>query len=134
MTVTGVFAAFEASFDDDGRRVLANAEAEARLLSHNYIGTEHLLLGLLRDYPGPSARLLRGLGVDLEETRAAVEFVVGRGADEVRGDVRLAPRAKQTLVVAAEEARRAGRAPANPEDLLLALQNGEGDSAPGRGI
>jgi ATP-dependent Clp protease ATP-binding subunit ClpA len=139
--VDGPFAAFEERFGDDARRTLAYAWEEAQGLHHHYIGTEHLLLGLLRDTPGVSARLLRRLGVDLDETRAAVEYVVGRGAAPASGAVKLAPRARRTLELAVElaagEAREAGtQAPgqARPEHLLLALLHGQGDDAPGRGI
>ena len=84
-------------FGDDARRVLAYAREEALGLYHNYVGTEHLLLGLLRDFPGAGARLLRRLGVELDETRAAVEFVIGRGGAPVTGKIGPTPRARRTL-------------------------------------
>jgi hypothetical protein len=121
-------------FGDEARRVLAYAREEALSLNHNYLGTEHVLLGLLHDFPGVGARLLRRLGVELDETRAAVEFVVGRGAAPVTEELGLAPRAKRTLAAAVEAAEAAGRAAAAPEDLLLALLHGEGPDAPGKGI
>ena len=77
------FAAYGPQFGDDARRVLADAKEEAQGLTHTDIGTPHLLLGLLRDVPGAGARLLRRLGVELDETRAAVEYVVGRGSAPV---------------------------------------------------
>jgi ATP-dependent Clp protease ATP-binding subunit ClpA len=121
-------------FGDDARRVLAYAKEEALGLNHNYVGTEHLLLGLLRDFPGAGARLLRRLGVELDETRAAVEFVVGRGGAPVTGEIGPTPRAKRTLAAAVEAAAAHHRAAAAPEDLLLALLHGEGPDAPGNGI
>jgi ATP-dependent Clp protease ATP-binding subunit ClpA len=121
-------------FGDDARRVVAYAREEALALRHNYVGTEHLLLGLLRDFPGAGARLLRRLGVELEETRAAVEFVVGRGSAPVTGEIGPTPRARRTLVAAVEQATASGRDVAAPEDLLLALLHGEGPDAPGKGI
>ena len=121
-------------FGDDARRVLAYAKEEALGLYHNYIGTEHLLLGLLRDFPGAGARLLRRLGVELDETRAAVEFVIGRGGAPVTGEIGPTPRAKRTLAAAVEGARARQRTTAAPEDLLLALLHGEGAAAPANGI
>src|SRR5690348_6785252 len=69
------------------RQVLDDAAEEARRLNHNYVGTEHELLGLLRDEEGAAGRALRRLGVDLDEARAAVEHVVGRGDRMVTGDI-----------------------------------------------
>ncbi len=121
-------------FGDDARRVLAYAREEALGLYHNYVGTEHLLLGLLRDFPGAGARLLRRLGVELDETRAAVEFVIGRGGAPVTGEIGPTPRARRTLAAAVEVAQARQRATAAPEDLLLALLHGEGPDAPANGI
>ena len=127
-------AAYAPQFGDDARRVLAYAQEEAQGLHHNYIGTEHLLLGLLRDFPGAGARLLRRLGVELDETRAAVEYVVGRGSAPVTGAIGPTPRAKRTLEAAVEVARARQQQVAAPEHLLLALLHGQQPEAPGRGI
>jgi ATP-dependent Clp protease ATP-binding subunit ClpC len=119
---------------EDGRRVMEYAVDEARRLQHNYVGTEHLLLGLLRDYPGSGARLLHRLGVDLEETRAAVLYVVGQGSAPATGRLGLAPRAKLALEAAVEAAREGQHDAVRPEHLLLALLHGEAAGDPGRGV
>ncbi|MDQ3701090.1 MAG: hypothetical protein M3442_09250 [Chloroflexota bacterium] len=132
--MAGPFTPLVQQFGDDTRRVLAYAEEEAQRLNHNYIGTEHLLLGLLRDFPGAGARLLRRLGVDLDETRAAVEYIVGRGSAPVSGTVGLAPRVKRTLEAAGALAKASDQDVVRPEHLLLALVHGEEAADPGRGV
>jgi hypothetical protein len=97
------------------QRVLDFAREEAQRLNHNYIGTEHLLLGLLRDEEGVAARVLRRLGVELDETRAAVEHVIGRGDRVVMGEIGLTPRAKRVV----DEARAAAQAEARSAAGIL---------------
>jgi ATP-dependent Clp protease ATP-binding subunit ClpA len=104
-------------------RALALAMEESRRMNHNWIGTEHLLLGLLGDYFGSASRVLRRLGVDFAEARVAVEAVVGKGEKPVTGEVGLAPRARQALTLAAESAAAEGSAVLEPHHLLLALVN-----------
>src|SRR5438874_7507659 len=82
-------------FTERARKVMQLAQEEAQRLHHNYIGTEHLLLGLLREGEGVAGKVLTRLGVDLEQARQAVENIVGRGDQLVSGDIRLTPRAKR---------------------------------------
>ena len=109
--------------DSSTERALALAMEESRRLNHNWIGTEHLLLGLLGDYFGTASRILRRLGVEFAEARAAVEAVVGKGDKPVTGDVGLAPRARQALTLAAETAAADESRDVAPHHLLLALVN-----------
>jgi ATP-dependent Clp protease ATP-binding subunit ClpC len=97
------------------------AREEARRLQHNYIGTEHLLLGLIRIEEGIAARVLRNLGADPYKVRLAVEFVVGRGDRLVFGEASLTPRAKHVIALAIEEARNLNHYYVGTEHLLLGL-------------
>ena len=106
---------------DDARRVLPLAREEARRLDHNYIGTEHLLLAIVRERDGLGARVLASLGVDLENARSAVEFIVSRGDRTVTGDIALSPRAQQVVMLAVDEARRLNHDRVGTEHLLLGL-------------
>jgi hypothetical protein len=108
-------------FDESARRVLTNAQDEAMRLDHNYIGTEHLLLGILRDPDGLACAALMGVGADVDKARWAVEFIVGRGDRHVSGEVGLTPRAKRVLELAVEEARDLGNASIAAEHLLLGI-------------
>ena len=103
------------------KRALQGAEEEARRLQHGYIGTEHLLLGLLRREDGVTAQLLTGLGVELGKVRSAVELVIGRGEQPATGTMHLTPRTKKVLALAAEEAQRLGRDAVDTPHLLLGL-------------
>jgi ATP-dependent Clp protease ATP-binding subunit ClpC len=94
---------------DDARRVLPLAREEAQRLGHNYIGTEHLLLAIMREGDGLAARVLVSLGVDLDRVRSAVEFIVSRGDRSVTGDMGLTPRAEQVIMLAVDEARQINR-------------------------
>ena len=114
------------NFTDEARRTLTYAQDEARRLEHSYIGTEHLLLGILRA-DGAGAAVLRSMGVDLPKVRTAVEFIIGRGGRPSRGEVGLTERAKRVIEIAIEEARRLDHGPAGSEHLLLAcIREGEG--------
>ncbi len=106
------------------------AQEEAQRLQHNYIGTEHLLLGLLREEKGVAGNVLTRLGVDLERARQAVEGVVGRGDQLVSGELGLTPRAKKVIELAVDEARRLHHHYVGTEHLLLGvLREGEGIGA-----
>jgi len=106
------------------------AQEEAQHLQHNYIGTEHLLLGLLREGEGVAGKVLIGLGVDLERARQAVEGIVGRGEHLVSGEVGLTPRAKKVVELAVDEARRLHHHYLGTEHLLLGLlREGKGIGA-----
>ena len=112
------------------KRALQGAEEEARRLQHGYIGTEHLLLGLLRVEDDVTARLLTGLGVELGKVRSAVELVIGRGEQPATGTMHLTPRTKKVLALAAEEAQRLGRDAVDTPHLLLGLvREGRGVAA-----
>ena len=84
-------------FSERARRVLSLAQEEAQRFNHNYIGTEHILLGLVRETEGVAARVLSGLSVDLGKVRSAVEFIIGRGEKPTQGEIGLTPRAKKWL-------------------------------------
>ena len=108
-------------FTDRARRVVVLAQEEARLLNHNYIGTEHLLLGLVREGEGVAARVLENMNVELPKVRTAVEFIIGRGDRPVVGEVGLTPRAKRVIELAIDEARRLGHNYIGTEHILLGL-------------
>src|SRR5256712_5131947 len=93
-------------FTERARRVLSLAQEEAQRFQHNYIGTEHLLLGLIRESEGVAAKVLLKLGVDLNKVRSAVEHIIGRGDRIVLGQIGLTPRAKKVIELAVDEARR----------------------------
>jgi ATP-dependent Clp protease ATP-binding subunit ClpA len=117
-------------FSQRARGVLALAQEEARNLNHNYIGTEHLLLGLLREQEGVAAKVLSDLGVELGKARQAVEFTIGRGNQAADGDIGLTPRARKVIELAVEEARNLGHHYIGTEHLLLGLvREGEGIAA-----
>ncbi len=117
-------------FTERARHVMQLAQEEAQRLHHNYIGTEHLLLGLLREGEGVAGNVLTGLGVDLERARRAVEGVVGRGDQTVSGEMGLTPRAKKVIELAVDEARRLHHSYLGTEHLLLGLlREGEGIGA-----
>jgi ATP-dependent Clp protease ATP-binding subunit ClpA len=115
-------------FTDRARHVLTFAQDEARKFDHDYIGTEHLLLGLVREKEGLAARVLVHMGADLGKVRTAVEFIIGRGPEPVtRHELPLTPRAKRVIELAIDEARRLGHNYIGTEHLLLGLvREGEG--------
>ncbi len=117
-------------FSQRARQVLTLAQEEAQRFNHNYIGTEHLLLGLVREGEGVAAKVLNNLGVELNKVRNAVEFIIGRGDKAVIGDIGLTPRAKKVIELAVDEARRLGHHYIGTEHLLLGLvREGEGIAA-----
>jgi hypothetical protein len=112
------------------RNVLQLAQEESLRFNHNYIGTEHLLLGLLREGEGVAAKVLGNLGVELNNVRSSVEFIIGRGDRTLAGDIGLTPRAKKVLQLSVDEARRLNHRYIGTEHLLLSLvREGEGISA-----
>ncbi|MGB5933886.1 MAG: ATP-dependent Clp protease ATP-binding subunit [Anaerolineae bacterium] len=114
-------------FTKRARRVLALAQEEAQRLNHNYIGTEHLLLGLVREESGVAARVLKDLGVEPKALRKGVEEMIGRGQRKVLGKIGLTPRTKRVIELAVDEARRLGHHYIGTEHLLLGLaREGEG--------
>ncbi|MGN6699299.1 MAG: ATP-dependent Clp protease ATP-binding subunit, partial [Thermomicrobiales bacterium] len=117
-------------FTERARRVLTLAQEEAQRFNHNYIGTEHLLLGLVREGDGIAARVLNNLGVQLPKVRSAVEFIIGRGETMIMGEIGLTPRAKKVIELAVDEARRLNHHYIGTEHLLLGLvREGEGIAA-----
>jgi len=117
-------------FTERARKVLTLAQEEATRFNHNYIGTEHLLLGLVREGEGVAAKVLGNLGVELNRVRSAVEFIIGRGDRMIVGEIGLTPRAKKVIELAVDEARRLGHHYIGTEHLLLGLvREGEGIAA-----
>lgn len=117
-------------FTERARRVLSLAQEEAQRFQHNYIGTEHLLLGLVREGEGVAAKVLHDLGVDLQKVRSSVEDIIGRGDRIVQGEIGLTPRAKRVIELAVDEARRMNHHYIGTEHLLLGLiREGEGIAA-----
>ena len=87
-------------FSERARRVLSLAQEEAQRFNHNYIGTEHILLGLVREADGVAARVLSSLSIELPKVRSAVEFIIGRGERASGGEIGLTPRAKKVIELA----------------------------------
>ena len=112
------------------QKVMELADAEAWRLNHNYIGTEHLLLGLVREGDGVAARVLNTVGIQLPKVRSAVEFIIGRGEEEATGEFGLTPRTKRVIELARDEGRRLGQQQVGTEHILLGLvREGEGIAA-----
>ncbi|MCI0439021.1 MAG: ATP-dependent Clp protease ATP-binding subunit [Chloroflexi bacterium] len=117
-------------FSERARRVLSLAQEEAQRFNHNYIGTEHILLGLVRETDGIAAKVLANLGVELNKVRSAVEFIIGRGERPTPGEIGLTPRAKKVIELAVDEARRLNHGYIGTEHLLIGLmREGEGVAA-----
>jgi hypothetical protein len=117
-------------FTDRARRVVVLAQEEARLLNHNYIGTEHILLGLIHEGEGVAARALESLDISLEAVRAQVEEIIGRGAEAPGGPIPFTPRAKKVLELSLREALQLGHNYIGTEHILLGLiREGEGVAA-----
>jgi len=117
-------------FTDRARRVVVLAQEEARMLGHNYIGTEHILLGLIREGQGVAARTLESLGVGLEVVRQQVEEIIGQGQGEQQGHIPFTPRAKKVLELSLREAQQLGHEYIGTEHILLGLiREGQGVAA-----
>ncbi len=117
-------------FTERAQKVLRLAQEEAQRLGHNSIGTEHLLLGLVREGDGVAAKVLSNLGVELDQVRSAVEFIIGRGDRIVLGEIGLTPRAKKVIHLAMEEGQRLNHNYIGTEHLLLGLvREGKGIAA-----
>ncbi len=117
-------------FSERARRVLSLAQEEAQRFNHNYISTEHILLGLVRESDGVAARVLSNLNVELNKVRSAVEFIIGRGEKTTSSEIGLTPRAKKVIELAVDEARRLNHHYIGTEHLLIALmREGEGVAA-----
>jgi ATP-dependent Clp protease ATP-binding subunit ClpC len=117
-------------FTDDARRVIVLAPMEAGLLDHTYVGTEHLLLGLLHGGEDIAAKALNALGMGLDVARQQVEELVGRSSSSTSGHLPFTPRAKKVLELSLREALQLGHHDIGPEHILLALiREGEGVAA-----
>jgi ATP-dependent Clp protease ATP-binding subunit ClpC len=117
-------------FTERARKVLNLAEEEAQRFQHSYIGTEHLILGLMREPEDIAVKVLRNLGVEPDQVRSAVEFIIGRGDRIVLGEAGLTPRAKKVIELAIDEARSLNHDYIGTEHLLLGLvREGEGIAA-----
>ena len=108
-------------FTERARKVLSLAQEEAQRFNHNYIGSEHLLLGLVREGEGVAAKVLSNLGIELNRVRSAVEFAIGRGDRLVLGEIGLTPQAKKVVELAVDESRRLNHHYIGTEHLLLGL-------------
>jgi ATP-dependent Clp protease ATP-binding subunit ClpC len=117
-------------FTDRARRVVVLAQDEARLLHHNYLGTEHLLLGLIREGEGVAVRALESLGISLEAVRAQVQEIIGQGQSAPTSPIPFTPRAKKVLELSFREALQLHHDDIGTEHLLLGLiGEGEGVAA-----
>ena len=117
-------------FTDRARRVVVLAQEEARMLSHNYIGTEHILLGLIHEGEGVAAKALESLDISLEAVRAQVEEIIGQGQQAPSGHIPFTPRAKKVLELSLREALQLGHNYIGTEHILLGLiREGEGVAA-----
>ena len=117
-------------FTDRARRVVVLAQEEARLLNHNYIGTEHILLGLIHEGEGVAAKALESLGISLESVREQVQEIIGQGQQSPSGHIPFTPRAKKVLELSLREALQLGHNYIGTEHILLGLiREGEGVAA-----
>src|ERR1700733_8829931 len=117
-------------FTDRARRVVVLAQEEARMLNHNYIGTEHILLGLIHEGEGVGAKALESLGISLEAVRQQVEEIIGQGQQVPSEEVPFTPRAKKGLELSLGEALQLGHTYIGTEHILLGLiREGDGVAA-----
>jgi ATP-dependent Clp protease ATP-binding subunit ClpA len=117
-------------FTDRARRVVVLAQEEARMLNHNYIGTEHLLLGLIHEGQGVAAQALEAMGISLEAVREQVERIIGQGKEPASGHIPFTPRAKRVLELSLRESGQLGHDYVGTEHILLALiREGQGVAA-----
>lgn len=127
---TWVPRAYMDRFDNQARRVLDLAKEEAQALNHHYIGTEHLLLGLLQEEESVAGQVLRRLWVELDKVRDSVAAVVGRGDHPADGEIEFVPRVRKVLALAVDEAQTLGHDHVGTEHLLLGLvREGDGIAA-----
>ena len=116
-------------FTDRARRVVVLAQEEAKMLNHNYIGTEHILLGLIHEGEGVAAKALESLGISLDAVREQVQDIIGQGQQQPTGHIPFTPRAKKVLELSLREALQLGHNYIGTEHILLALlelENGSG--------
>jgi len=117
-------------FTDRARRVVVLAQEEARMLNHNYIGTEHLLLGLIHEGEGVAAKTLESLGISLQAVRQQVEEIIGQGQQAPSGHIPFTPRAKKVVELSKREALQLGHHYIGTEHILLGMiREGEGPAA-----
>src|SRR6202165_1999203 len=117
-------------FTDRARRGVVLAQEEARILNHNYIGTEHILLGLIHEGEGVAAKSLESLGISLEGVRSQVEEIIGQGQQAPSGHIPFTPRAKKVLELSLREALQLGHNYIGTEHILLGLiREGDGVAA-----
>jgi len=117
-------------FTDRARRVVVLAQEEARMLDHSYIGTEHILLGLIREGEGVAAKALESLGISLDAVRQQVEEIIGRGQHAPSGHIPFTPRAKKVLELSLRESLQLGHNYIGTEHILLGLiREGDGVAA-----
>ncbi len=109
-------------FTDRARRVVVLAQEEARMLNHNYIGTEHILLGLIKEGEGVAAKGLEDLGISLDVVRTLVEEIIGQGQHSPSGHIPFTPRAKKVLELSLREALHLGHNYIGTAHILLGLQ------------
>ena len=114
-------------FSERARRVLSLAQEEAQRFNHNYIGTEHILLGLSKETEGVAAKVLGTLGIDSSKIQASVEFIIGQGDSQVENRLGLTARAKKVIELSVDEARRLNHQYIGTEHILIGLlREGEG--------
>ena len=117
-------------FTDRARRVVVLAQEEAKMLNHNYIGTEHILLGLIHEGEGVAAKALESLGISLDAVREQVQDIIGQGQQQPTGHIPFTPRAKKVLELSLREALQLGHSYIGTEHILLGLiREGEGVAA-----
>jgi ATP-dependent Clp protease ATP-binding subunit ClpC len=117
-------------FTDRARRVVVRAQDEARMLDHNYVGPEHVLLGLIHEGSGLAAKVLESLGISGETVRQRVEEIIGRGKQAPSGRIPFTPQSKKLLELALQESRALGHSYIGTEHILLGLiRQGEGVAA-----
>ena len=117
-------------FTDRARRVVVMAQEEARMLNHSFIGTEHILLALIREGDGVGAKALESLGISLDAVRQQVEEIIGRGQQAPSGHIPFTPRAKKVLELSLRESQHLGHEYIGTEHILLGLiREGDGVAA-----
>jgi ATP-dependent Clp protease ATP-binding subunit ClpC len=117
-------------FTDRARRVVVQAQEEARTLNHNYVGTEHILLGLIHEGEGAGAKALESLGISLDTVRQQVQEIIGQGQHAPSGHIPFTPQAKKVLELALPESKALGHDYIGTEHILLGLiREGDGVAA-----